>query len=351
MPDDERLARAWRETSREEPAPALDDAIRAAARKAVGAGPRSRAGAPFGGRWRVPLSVAAVVVVSATITLLVAQREERDLSTLGEQAAPPASAPEPLARSQPSAPPDLEAREAPRAAEPAAAPPVSSDRYLASQPQAPAQLREREFVPDVRHEADETAPRAGATESDREAAAGRVASGAEEAPREGLVAAPVPSAEAPVPALRDQQQGVAAAPAAEPPVTGAMPQGRIAPLTEVAGGDGLAKRKAEAAAEMKQDAPAERHRAAPAAAARAPQPAAPQPGANTTIGPRGLETVAGRTDERSVELNPKAWLDRILELRRSGKLEEAEKSLKVFRARYPDYPLPDELKPPRAQPE
>jgi soluble cytochrome b562 len=38
------------------------------------------------------------------------------------------------------------------------------------------------------------------------------------------------------------------------------------------------------------------------------------------------------------------WLDRILELRRQGKLEEADKSLKAFRERYPAYPLPPELK-------
>ena len=57
------LARAWREASHDEPPAAMDDAIRAAARKAVHAGPRPAGASPFGGRWRVPLSVAAVLVV------------------------------------------------------------------------------------------------------------------------------------------------------------------------------------------------------------------------------------------------------------------------------------------------
>jgi hypothetical protein len=44
-------------------------------------------------------------------------------------------------------------------------------------------------------------------------------------------------------------------------------------------------------------------------------------------------------------LDPKTWLDRILALRREGKLQEAERSLQEFRRRYPDYPLPPELAP------
>lgn len=55
----------------------------------------------------------------------------------------------------------------------------------------------------------------------------------------------------------------------------------------------------------------------------------------------------GETAADTENLEPKAWLERILELRRQGKLEEAAKSLKVFRERYPDYPLPQELNGPR----
>ena len=82
-------AQAWREASQDEPPAALDDAIRAAARQAVHAGPRPVGASPFGGRWRVPLSVAAVLVVSATVTLLVAERDRDGSGALHDQTATP----------------------------------------------------------------------------------------------------------------------------------------------------------------------------------------------------------------------------------------------------------------------
>ena len=75
MPATPALTQAWHEASQDEPPAALDDAIRAAARQAVHARPRPVGASPFGGRWRVPLSVAALLVVSATVTLLVAERD------------------------------------------------------------------------------------------------------------------------------------------------------------------------------------------------------------------------------------------------------------------------------------
>jgi hypothetical protein len=38
---------------------------------------------------------------------------------------------------------------------------------------------------------------------------------------------------------------------------------------------------------------------------------------------------------------PQRWLERILELRKQGKHEEAEKQLAEFRRSYPDYKLPE----------
>ena len=43
------------------------------------------------------------------------------------------------------------------------------------------------------------------------------------------------------------------------------------------------------------------------------------------------------------ELSPEAWLDDIDELRKTGKLDAAKQSLKAFKVRYPDYTLPKEL--------
>jgi hypothetical protein len=114
------LARAWREASHDEPPAAMDDAIRAAARKAVHAGPRPAGASPFGGRWRVPLSVAAVLVVSATVTLLVAERGKHGSRSFHDQVAPPpaASAPEPFGAAPAPAEPELPVQAAEQVAPP-----------------------------------------------------------------------------------------------------------------------------------------------------------------------------------------------------------------------------------------
>ena len=45
-----------------------------------------------------------------------------------------------------------------------------------------------------------------------------------------------------------------------------------------------------------------------------------------------------------VELPPEKWLERIADLRKQGRLEEAKVSFTAFRKRYPEYPLPELLK-------
>ena len=60
--DDAEIARLYQESATEEPPTALDDAIRAAARREAGSGPR-RIGSPFSRSWVVPASAAAVLVL------------------------------------------------------------------------------------------------------------------------------------------------------------------------------------------------------------------------------------------------------------------------------------------------
>jgi hypothetical protein len=74
--------------------------------------------------------------------------------------------------------------------------------------------------------------------------------------------------------------------------------------------------------------------AVPPAAKTAPRqvaPAAPAPNASK------LESAA-------TSLPPEKWLERIEELRKQGKTEEARTALAEFRKRYPDYRLPDALR-------
>lgn len=98
---DPRLDRLYRETAREAPPAHLDQAILAAARREVGAGPRSLSARVR--RWRVPVSLAAVIVLSVSLITLV--REEGG-DPLAPQ--PPSRAPAPAeaeADARPAQPP------------------------------------------------------------------------------------------------------------------------------------------------------------------------------------------------------------------------------------------------------
>lgn len=89
------LQQRWHDASREEPTPQADAAVRAAARRAVGARP----GAPGRSRftnWRVPLAVAATLVLGTSITLMVAEQDAH-LPTVDTAPGAPASAEHPAA--------------------------------------------------------------------------------------------------------------------------------------------------------------------------------------------------------------------------------------------------------------
>jgi hypothetical protein len=88
---DPRLERLYREAAHEAPPAHLDAAILAAARREVGARPHSLASALR--RWHLPVSVAAVVVVSVTLVILVRDEEiaERSVQAPVPAAATPAA--------------------------------------------------------------------------------------------------------------------------------------------------------------------------------------------------------------------------------------------------------------------
>jgi hypothetical protein len=75
-----------------------------------------------------------------------------------------------------------------------------------------------------------------------------------------------------------------------------------------------------------------RERASPRTAPE--RPAAPQ----AAPAPPAIEGMLGRT----VQESPDKWLERIAELRRLGRHEEADKALAEFRQRYPGYRIPQE---------
>ena len=85
---DPRLEHLYREAAREAPPAHLDAAILAAARREVGARPRALSAALR--RWHVPVSIAAVIVVSVSLVILV---KEEGGDRLGDARIPPVSAP------------------------------------------------------------------------------------------------------------------------------------------------------------------------------------------------------------------------------------------------------------------
>jgi len=314
----------------------MDDAIRAAARKAVHAGPRPAGASPFGGRWRVPLSVAAVLVVSATVTLLVAERDKRGPRSFHDQAAPPqaASAPEPFGAEPAPAEPELPVQAAEQQVPPVPSLPTP-ERQREPAGTAQPQLAERKGLGSAA-----PAESAGAEPSQAPARAQRAEGPAQPAPL---------TSTAPAAARHDEAEAVAGAPAAAPPAPRAADTLRdAAPGAADEPADGLAKREARSAIRAKESV-MEEARPQPPQAQEPARKAAP-----LRAEPRGLPAAPGTaaspdgdTAANTENLEPKAWLERILELRRQGKLEEAAKSLKVFRERYPDYPLPQELNGPR----
>ncbi len=122
---DPRVDRAYQEAPRDEPPAALDERIRAAARRAVSARPQSldaqtadKRRRSWASRWRIPLSVAATVLIAATLTLMVQEEEHYPANY----------------RTAPSAP-----AIAPPAAEEKAAAPALSAPSPARRPPVPAQ--------------------------------------------------------------------------------------------------------------------------------------------------------------------------------------------------------------------
>ena len=82
---------------------------------------------------------------------------------------------------------------------------------------------------------------------------------------------------------------------------------------------------------------------APPAAATGPAPIpqtapVPQPKPGEAQ-PQAMERMLGRTAQES----PDEWLERIAELRRLERHEEADKAFAYFRQQYPDYRIPEEM--------
>lgn len=259
----QRLSEAYRELGAPSPPEALDEAILAAAR---------RAARPWTQRWAVPLSLAAVLVLSVTVTLRM-QVEQPGVEQVAQQAK-----------------------------ETAPASPVPP----AAQAEARLKLKVDEQMK----------PSAAAPSRDRPAKTAKA-----EPPSEPLPE-PKPFAD-----QRRNQVAVAPAPAARPaPTAPAAPAPAVSSRADMrsaeSGVTGGAARQME-----------ERTARDAEAAARAPQVGAVQ-----ALGKRS-ELAAAKTALDA----PERELERIAQLRREARHEEADKALAEFRKRHPDYRIPEAM--------
>jgi hypothetical protein len=291
---DPELTKLYREHSREEPPPALDAAILAAAHRAVASAPRKAGDATRPQRWWMPLAAAAAVGIVA-IGVIQQMPKETALDATSVATAP-SSAPAP--------------------APPAAPPPPA---------QAPAAAMEQRPVP-----------------ADTGALAKKQKAG-------DAVATPPPP---PPPALTAAKPSAGKAMPAPPPAQENKLVAEPAPVPFPAE---PSRRKADTTSEAKRDMPAEqptadarkdalreeRQNAAPAVAAAPPPPAAPAPAARMRAQSQTAAGAIAQPKSADQEMSalardPEAWITRIRKLRDEGNTAQALRELKAFRALVPD---------------
>ena len=304
---DPRIDAAWRAASRDEPPAHLDDAIRAAARRAVESGPRRKRDK----HWSYPFAAAATVAVIAVGLLQLTPPEQVTPTLVSElpKVAQQNSASAPLPSSAPAAP------------DSASGPPASSRARPDSSSQVSNAFAQKPPPIAAKKEAavDERAQLAGSMQNELKA-------------RRQLDVADKPAR-----AVEQDSAGNIAVPASPP----AEPARRSEP-SPAAKPEMDAQRDAVVRAQANNRARAEEgeHAAPPPAAA----PAAAAPGVaggalleqkreepQSALAKDALEAAPrAKTAPRSVE----DWIKLIRQLRSEGRIEEATKEIVAFRSAY-----------------
>ena len=299
---DKDLSDRYRAVPGDGPPAHVDAAILAAAKRAVGSQPQATWTPRAVRRWYVPVSLAAVLVLSVVVTLQV-ERERPDIAM--PDAVPVERKDQELRLQTPTAPPSAPPS-APRAKTEtgsAATPPARKETaqdeapvtdkkkaHVSAAPAARQVAPAPAFVPDPKPAA--SAEAKPATEP-ADALRGRAAAGqiANEKLAETTAVPPSPARPAPA-----QNAMIAAKPAARP-----------APESDVGGAGARSEARASSAP---------------------PPPPAP---------------AAARADLAKRDLAPAEWLEQIAQLRMQQRDREADEQFAEFRRRYPDYRIPEAM--------
>jgi hypothetical protein len=326
------LTRVYGAAPRDEPPAHLDAAILAAAHREVGARPRPLAALRA---WRVPLSLAAVVVLSVSLVTLMRQEGGDELYQSTQpgvlRSAPPAApAPQPSEDAAKAAAKDIPpaGQRAPRADAPASRAPETQDH-------ARLEVLRRSQGMDS-SQAPEPAPRLEP----------KPFQGAPESHTVERPASPSPpmddAARAPA-VIMERSPAPAMAPPPDPPAgttsearRQALPQAKPAPPRAMRSERDTSREDAAGSVFGRSGAPAPR-------AAEAP----PAPGELSSAQKReSLPALPPHVAALARELDaqpPEKWLERIQALRREGQATDARELLAEFKRRYPGHPLPPEL--------
>ncbi len=326
------MSGAYKNTEMDLPSGAMDDAIRAAARRAVKSQPHA-VNKSWISRWSTPLSAAALVVLSVSVGLI-AIDEQPDLApaSLKEVAKPKVVMP-PAALSIPApvAPP----MPAPESAAPAA--------VIASDLPQPARTAEKKVRLDLQSVAsrDQVAPSAKPDLERRRNEVGGAVSGnlvAKDSDR--AVASPTVAPFVPAPPVAEAaaRQESASQSTADTAKREAL---QIKQLVPQAASMAAARGDAGSTALQKSVAAAT-PAAAPKPSIVAGNAAMAPPVYAVPAAPAVPSLLADKANEP-----PDVWMKRILELKQLERTREFEDELARFRKRYPDFAIPEELKAPR----
>ena len=335
-----RLAAIYRASAADMPSPALDAAILAAARREVSSRPRP-AGVSFARSWRGALSIAAVVVLSVSLVTLMREEAPEVVSPAGEEALPADSK---LKSS--IAENNEEAGGEPRRGRETETPKSLGLKPSHSMSSSGLVMPQPAFRgPRVQTSKDASVGRAEPAARGALAPAKRrdgFADGVDSRNNRAVELKP----QRPL-AQPDSPPEFAQAPAAAPPKPAELTADKQAPAPAAA--SGIAAGKNAPAESAVADTERERdslqgartrgnlgNQSAPAVASSnampTPRPTAP------------LAPATANKLESNVDVTPEKWLERIEELRKQGRLDEAKSSLTEFIKRYPGYRLPDSLR-------